>query len=198
MENMARTIWTLPVAATALEKVEFSELPKRTCTLLCEYEDDEGRIASLLLTFGEVEAVKSTYDHACTAEMVDMAYGKVVDAGSSEWLTTVRNQLESYNDALRDPRAKHSKNVCDHLDRYLLNTADLRHLMIYFDDGPCYEFICRKFEFEEKTIQGQAYKAEDSQERENRHTTTMLPRELSMATKRGLKIKRLLKDRQRA
>src|SRR5437879_6050128 len=130
MEDMARTIWTLPVAATALERVEFSELPKRTCTLLCEYEDDDGRLASLLLAFGEVEAVKSTYNHACTAEMVDMAYGKVVDAGCSEWLTTVRNQLESYNDALRDRSEEHTSElqspmylVC----RLLLEKKKIKH-----------------------------------------------------------------------
>src|SRR5437870_9616961 len=142
---MADTIWKLPVPAASLEKKQFSQLPKRTCSLLCEYEDNDGKIASSILTFGEVEAVRFTYNHACTAEMVALAYGKVVDMGASHWLSTIRTQLEGYNEALLDPRAKHSNNVREHLDRYLLNTADLKHLMIYFDDGPCYEFICRTF-----------------------------------------------------
>lgn len=51
------------------------------------------------------------------------AYDKVVDCGETKWLNSIKKQLAEYKD----------------------NTSDLRHLMIYFDAGPCYEFICRSF-----------------------------------------------------
>jgi hypothetical protein len=59
--------------------------------------------------------------------MIEIAYDQVADLGSTEWLTQIESQLvRSHEDAI-----------------------GLRHLMIYFDDGPCYEFICRSFRAEE-------------------------------------------------
>lgn len=96
--------------------------------MLCEYEDDTDVVVSIKLLFDGVEAFKCTYQDACTLEMIKNSYDKVVDVGSSEWLTSVQGQLFSFGSQRVD---------------------ELTHLMIYFDDGPCYEFICRAFRIEE-------------------------------------------------
>jgi len=91
------------------------------------YEDDDDNVVSLKMLFDGVEAFKCTYYMACTLNMSSMAYDRVVDLGPTEWLTQIQSQLvESQEDA-----------------------TGLRHLMICFDDGPCYEFICRSFRAEE-------------------------------------------------
>lgn len=129
---MSLILWTLPVPSTSLLRgVSFQELLGRTCGLTCEYEDEKGNIKSIRLLFEHVLAFKCTYLNACTPEMVEMAYDKVVSLGSTEWLATVRGQANSYA-------------VC-----YKQEVAELKHLMIYFDDGPCYEFICQSFNVEE-------------------------------------------------
>lgn len=126
---MTQIRWTLPVPSTALlHGCTFEKLPWRTCALTCEYEDEGDRVISLRLLFEGVEAFKCTYGEACTLEMIRTAYDKVVDLGSSEWLSAVREQVGSYGDR---------------------KVEELKHLMIYVDDGPCYEFICRTFRVEE-------------------------------------------------
>lgn len=72
-----------------------------------------------------VESYKATYLWACTVQMCD-AYDRVVDAGATTWLSEVSGEL-----------LKRGADV-----------SGLQHLMIYFDDGPCYEFICRSFSAE--------------------------------------------------
>jgi hypothetical protein len=129
--DMAQILWTLPVASTALlSESTFQMLLKRTCALLCEYEDYNAIIVSLKLLFDGVESFKCTYMGACTVEMIRTAYDKVVDVGSTEWLTVIRDRLVNSGYGSQ-------------------NVEDLKHLMIYFDDGPCYEFICRSFRVEE-------------------------------------------------
>lgn len=124
---MAETIWTLPVPSTALlSDPVFQKLPGRTCALAAEYEDDDDNVVSLKMLFEGVEAFKCTYYRACTIDMID-AYDIVVDLGSTEWLTQIESQLVSSHE----------------------NASGLRHLRTYFDDGPCYEFICRSFRVEE-------------------------------------------------
>ena len=124
---MAETIWTLPVPSTALlSSPAFQKLLGRTCALASEYEDDDDNVVSLKMLFEGVEAFKCTYYRACTIDMI-RAYDIVVDLGSTEWLTQIESQLvDSHEDA-----------------------KGLRHLRTYFDDGPCYEFICRSFRVEE-------------------------------------------------
>ena len=100
--------------------------------MLCEYEDDRDRVVSIKLVFEGVEAFKCTYQDACTPEMIEDSYDKAVDVGPSEWLRSVQGQLISYGSQSVD---------------------ELKHLMIYFDDGPCYEFICQAFRVEEHQLQ---------------------------------------------
>ena len=128
---MKQTIWTLPVPSTALlQGSTFHKLPRRGCVLSCEYEGDDDQVVSLKLLFEDVQAFKCTYEKACTAEMISTAYDKVVDLGSSEWLTAVREQLASFG---------------------VENVEGVKHLIIYLDGGPCYEFLCRNFRVEESS-----------------------------------------------
>lgn len=116
------TLWELPVPSTALlQDARFEIRLGRTCALQFEYEDEDDNTVSVKLLFEGVEAFKCTYLFACTVEMIETAYDRVADLGSSEWLDAIRKQLGSHGQEAKD----------------------LKHLMIYFDDGPCYEFICR-------------------------------------------------------
>jgi hypothetical protein len=115
---MPEVVWTLPFPSSGLSGVDFEKLPGRRCSLACD--DGEGSAARLV--FEGVEAFKCTYHNACTLEMVE-TYDKLADLGRTSWLDSVRRQLAGSG----------------------ADVDSLRHLMIYFDDGPCYEFICRGF-----------------------------------------------------
>lgn len=133
---MVLTLWKPPVPSTAFHReARFKVLLGRTCALTFECEDSDDKMVSISLLFEGVEAFKCTYYYACTVEMIETAYDKVVDVSSSSWLTDIKTQL------IRSERS----------------TSDLRHLMIYFDDGPCYEFICRAFRAEPSTNDDNAY-----------------------------------------
>ena len=85
----------------------------------------DGEQPTQCLLFGGVESFRTTYHHSCTREMVD-AYDRVVELPQTTWLEEVRQQLVGVGDS----------------------AEGLRHLRIYLDDGPCYEFICRSFRVE--------------------------------------------------
>lgn len=122
---MSDILWVLPVPATGLiQSPLFAVFPKRRCELSFDYEDDEGEIKSTLLLFDGVEAYKCTYLTSLSADMIDRAYGKVVKVHQSNWLS--------------ETKENHSK-------RKYTTQKDIYHLMICFDDGPCYEFICESF-----------------------------------------------------
>jgi hypothetical protein len=124
---MAQTLYLLPVPSTALLHGEkFHVLPGRTCALTCEYENDNDEPVSLKMFFEGVEAFKCTYYKACPVELIKAAYDKVVDLGASVWFSEITERL--------------SGDVID--------LPELHHLVIYFDDGPCYEFICKEFRAE--------------------------------------------------
>ena len=101
--------------------VDFQQLARRRCTLAF----DDGESVGMRLSFEGVEAFKCTYHNACTVEMVE-TYDRLTDLGETQWLDSVRRQLSGTGEEI----------------------DSLRHLMIYFDDGPCYEFICRDFRAE--------------------------------------------------
>ena len=115
---MPQVIWTLPSPSSGMGGVDFRRLSGRRCALV--YDDGEDGLVRLL--FEGVEAFKCTYHNACTLEMVE-TYDKLTDLGHTQWLDSVRRQLANSGDGV----------------------DSLRHLMIYFDNGPCYEFICRGF-----------------------------------------------------
>jgi hypothetical protein len=115
---MPEVVWTLPFPSSGLSGVVFQKLAGRSCALAC----DDGEHSPVRLVFDGVEAFKCTYHNACTLEMVE-TYDKLTDMGRTPWLDSVRRQLSGFGGEVQS----------------------LRHLMIYFDDGPCYEFICRSF-----------------------------------------------------
>jgi hypothetical protein len=119
---MYKIMWQLPVPSTQfVENPVFQSVGGRTCKLLLLYENDVG-VVTHTVTFEGVEAYKCTYLTSCTKDMIQTAYDKLVDCGKSPWL-------------------KEAQEVSD---RVGLTPKSLKHLMIFFDDGPCYEILCEK------------------------------------------------------
>lgn len=119
--------WQLPVAASALlHSPEFVDLPRRECALRLLIEDGDGATKTIELQFTGVESYKCTFLTSCTADMFNLAYGKLVSLNSA-WLDEVRS-------AGKKDQA---------------TASALQHLMITFDDGPCYEIICRAWSINE-------------------------------------------------
>jgi hypothetical protein len=117
---MNETLWKLPVPASALIRAPtFLAMGQRRCKLTCYIEADSGE-KEISLLFEGVEAFKCTYLTSCTPSMMNVAYGKLVKLETTPWLEKVM-KLHS-----NTPGA----------------TKDLKHLIICFDDGPCYEIIC--------------------------------------------------------
>jgi hypothetical protein len=125
---MNEALWTLPQPSSALLHggAFFEVLLGRRCQLWMAFEAEDGEEERFQLILSGVEAYKCTYLYGCTREQVAGAYDRLIDRGRSEW-------LEATAAAVRD--------------RGLMTEADrLKHLVIYFDDGPCYEFLCSSFE----------------------------------------------------
>lgn len=124
MTKMPTELWKLPVPATSLVRgPDFSVLPKRQCEISFSIEGNDGGLERIALHFQGVESFKCTYLTSCTAEMFNTAYGKLVRLEATPWLTLL---LKTY--ARGDQP-----------------TDELQHLMICFDDGPCYEVACQGF-----------------------------------------------------
>lgn len=121
-----RVLWRLSVPATALLGAgeRFEVRPGREAAILFRHEGEQQDIDVALILEG-IEAFRLTYLTASDDSML-VAYGKLVDLGQTEWLG-----------AVRAARLHNQYPV-----------VPLRHLMIYFDDGPCYEFICQSFRVE--------------------------------------------------
>jgi hypothetical protein len=100
----------------------FTPLPKRQCELSFHIEADDGETRVGLL-FEGVEAYKCTYLTSCSAEGFNTPYGKLVRLGATAWLNEI---MKVYSNASQAPK-------------------ELQHLMICFDDGPCYEIIRTSF-----------------------------------------------------
>jgi hypothetical protein len=117
-------MWRLPVPASSLVRgPSFHAMPKRECSIGYSVEGVDGAPVDECLIFQGVEAFKCTYLTSCNAAMFTIAYGKLVSLQQSPWLAEV---LETYSKAPGEHR-------------------QLLHLVICFDDGPCYEFICANF-----------------------------------------------------
>lgn len=117
-------LWKMPVPATSLIRgPDFGVLPRRQCEISFHVENDDGEHTRIALLFDGLEAFKCTYLTSCSAEMFNTAYAKLVCLGPTSWLAEVLKVSDG---------GKQSN-------------TELRHLMICFDDGPCYEMICRSF-----------------------------------------------------
>lgn len=122
--EMNTTLWELPVPASALHRGPFFQvLPKRKCKLSFEFETDD-QIVQKELLFQDVEIFKCTHLMSLNPDMSRLAYGKIIQLDSSLMLQA---SLDAYQ-------------LKGNFDVHLV------HLMICFDDGPCYEFICRSVE----------------------------------------------------
>ena len=124
---MNESLWEMPVPASAITRgPTFTPLPKRQCELSFYIEVETGDRKCRLL-FNGVEAYKCTYLTAINAGMIDAAYGKLVSLGDTQWLTEIsRTRSDRYSKMKEIP-------------------PELKHLMICFDDGPCYEIVCVSF-----------------------------------------------------
>jgi hypothetical protein len=106
-----------------------TQLPKRQLEICFYIEGKDAAEKRIALVFDEVESFKCTYLHSLELEMIENAYGKLVRLNNNPWLVRVLQQYNKYyEDARRTPK-------------------ELRHLMICFDDGPCFEFICVGFRY---------------------------------------------------
>lgn len=127
--TMPNEVYKLPVPSSWIASPEFYERLGRSCELTCEYEKVEvSEITQLSLIFKSCWGVKITYFVATDIETSNNAYDKVIDFGETEWLRTINKNL-----AISE-----------------WETGQLRHLGIFFDDGPLYEFICESFEAHEQ------------------------------------------------
>ena len=120
-----KIIYKLPISSTALfSSPEFQKGFRRNCALVCRYESINGEgETKLTLKFEGVEAFKCTYHRAVNSKIIQDAYDTVIDCGHSLWFGEITGNLLLYDEVI----------------------SNLSHLAIYFDDGPCYEFICRSF-----------------------------------------------------
>jgi hypothetical protein len=111
-------LWRLPVAASAvMTGPVFIELPRRSCELRLTVEGDDGTPV-----VEKLEIHKCTFMASCTEEMFNLAYGRLISI-ESRWLAEIRETGRKTQEI----------------------KEALKHLMITFDDGPCYEFICRSW-----------------------------------------------------
>lgn len=114
----------MPVPSSALTRgPSFSVLLKRECEISFYSESDDGEKKSSIV-FEDVEAFKCTRMPARSVEMINTAYDKLVQLEGSQWLMEVKT------------------NSADYYAKRQATPKELKHLMICFDDGPCYEFIC--------------------------------------------------------
>lgn len=122
---MATTeLWTTPGPSSGfLESATLKTLAGRTCVLNFGAESASGDCQQYELRFYEVVAYKCTYLPGLSVEMLRSAYDKVIDVGMTSWLAETNA-----------------------LSANALEGAVLRHLRVCFDDGPCYEFLCRRFD----------------------------------------------------
>jgi len=129
---MSTNLWEMPVPVTAIIRGPFFKvLLKRRCEISFSIEGENGGEKWLSLLFEGVEAFKATYLKALGSvdrELRKQAYGCLVSVEGSSWLGEVKKSYSEYC------AASHQ------------TPGELLHLMIHFDDGPCYEIICERFE----------------------------------------------------
>jgi hypothetical protein len=124
---MPETLWESPTPSSAFAHgVALANLPRRECELAFWVEDgDDWSRRSLI--FEAVVAYKCTHLPSLKPSMVKAAHDKVVSLKYSAWL---RDSLPKARRFFRGQGR---------------TTPQLRHLVVSFDQGPCYEFICEGF-----------------------------------------------------
>jgi hypothetical protein len=124
-------LWEMPVPVTAiLQGPRFNVLPERKCEISFSIEGEDGSEKWQMLFFYGVEAFKVTHLTSLGSvnlELRRQAYGKLISITESLWLADINKSYASYCDSAH------------------LKQKRLQHLMFFFDDGPCYEFVCESF-----------------------------------------------------
>ncbi|WP_298252199.1 hypothetical protein [Bradyrhizobium sp.] len=124
---MNQLLWELPVPSSSQTKgPTLNVLVGRECEIAYYIETDDGDRKEALI-FEGVEAFKTTYMTARSVDMIEMAYDRLVRIEASPWLAETTKNSDPYYQSREGEARK------------------LQHLMICFDDGPCYEFICAGF-----------------------------------------------------
>lgn len=129
--------WQLPVPSTSfVEGPRFQ--PGGTSVLDWTYEADSEFVAgptrgiiAQSLCFSGVVAYTCIYDVLCGQELITKAYDKLMDLGETKWLLDLRCVSESV---------------------HFGEGKSLKHLAIFFDQGPCYEFVCEGVSVSEKLL----------------------------------------------
>lgn len=126
---MTTDLWHAPYPTSSLTHgPNLRELTGRLCELAFEGENGERKPEKARLMFRAVEAYKCTYLTSLAAEMIEQAYDRLIDLGTTQWLLQCSDRRRALNERTDRP------------------DVGLKHLMFCFDDGPCYEFICEGFE----------------------------------------------------
>jgi hypothetical protein len=125
--NKMKELWKLPVPSTALlgGGVALEKRLGRAVALRYFLEGASGESTAEAIVFEGVESFKCTYGQACEDWML-VAYDRLVEVSGSAWVPQLAAQLQKKN----------------------VDASALRHLLIYLDDGPAYELICRSFRIE--------------------------------------------------
>lgn len=121
--------WKLPVPSTSF--VAGPTFQPGGSSILCwTYEGNSEFVATPVqgiieqrLNFGGVVAYRCTYDVLCDPDLIALAYDSLVDLGETKWLTALRAASENVQFGAG---------------------KSLKHVAIFFDGGPCYEFVCRE------------------------------------------------------
>lgn len=129
--DMSKQLWKLPVPATAIIQGPFFKvLEKRQCEITFSIEAEDGGEQKEGLIFEGVQAFKCT----CLAslgsidqQLFKQAYANLICLEGDPWFAGVERAYKEYHACM------------------LTRPKALQHLMICFDDGPCYEIICERF-----------------------------------------------------
>jgi hypothetical protein len=120
---MITIIWTLPIPSTNIGSEPcIREIRYRDHDLKFSLIDEDGKEYEYLIRFEGVEAYKCIYLTSCSVEIIKTAYDKLIDCGRTDWLI----ESEEISERVGNLR------------------KELHHYRIFFDEGPCYEFICEK------------------------------------------------------
>ena len=122
---MSNIVWQSPVPSSGfLRGVDLQTRPQREIVLGFEFEDADEEMRTAELSFKNVVHYRTTYLAALRADTINQAYDRLVDVSES---TELREVI-----AVTEANGKGS---------------NYRHYRVCFDDGPCFDFICRSFTF---------------------------------------------------
>lgn len=117
---MVAIVWIIPIPSTnVVDGPNNRTIKYRGHELKFSLMNEEGTTYEYSITFSGTEAYRCTYLSSCTVEMIQTSYDKLVDCGETDWLMETKEISE---------RVSGSK-------------KQLHHYRIFFDEGPCFEFI---------------------------------------------------------